>query len=130
MRRPEEVGVQISVGTLHIVHIGRDTVEQTANMIVRVVAEAMAALAHHSELLGVLAHVVAHHEERSLDAVVVEDIEHPRRYLWYGAVVEGEVYGALLSIHTPKGLGIEPSEEYGGLLDDHLYVLFLLGYSP
>ena len=66
-----------------------------------------------------LANVVAHHEERGLHAVAVEDIEHPGGDFGNGAVVESEIHRALRRIHPPQGVGIEPTEKKGGLFDDH-----------
>jgi hypothetical protein len=62
-------------------------------------------------VVGLLDHavavgVVAHHEERRLGAVLVEDVEHALGVL-RGAVVEGEVDGLLaVVLEAPVGLGV------------------------
>ena len=51
----------------------------------------MAAALDFLEQLGMTAHVVADEKEGGLDAVVVEQVEHPGRDLGNRAVVESEV---------------------------------------
>ena len=119
MGRTEQIGVQILIGLLDVAHIRADAVQMTADVVECVVAQAVTAGFHHFKLGGMLANVVAHHEERGLHAVAVEDIEHPGGDFGNGAVVEREVDRALRRIHPPQGVGIEPTEKKGGLFDDH-----------
>ena len=54
-----------------------------------------------------------------LDAVMIEYVENPRRYLGYRAVVKGRVNGAFVLVHPPQRVGIQPAQEPGGLFDYH-----------
>lgn len=119
MRRAEQVGVQILVGLVHIAHIRAYAVQQSAYVVVSVVAQSVPAAFHHLELLGVLAYVVAHHKEGGFDAVVVEHVEHPGCHLGYGAVVESEVYGPFVLVHAPQGARVQPAQYAGRLFDYH-----------
>ena len=74
MGRTEEVCLEIDVGLVHIAEVGGDAVAQAADVVERVVAEAVAARLHHFKFGGMLADVVADHEEGGLDAVVVEHV--------------------------------------------------------
>ena len=115
----EKIGVQIFVGPLHIAHIRADAVQMSADVVESMVAQTMAAGFDHFKDIGMLANVVAHHEERGLHAVTVEDIEHPRGGFGDGAIVESEIHRAFRRIHPPQSVGIEPTEKKGGLFDDH-----------
>ena len=92
--------LQIAVGSEVFAAEASDVVEG-------VVADAVAALHHHAEHLGMLADVVAHHEEGGFDVVLVQQIEYPGRDYGDRAVVEGQVNGLFIGIHPPQGAGIE-----------------------
>ena len=103
---------------------------QAANVVEGVVAEAVACGAHHFKFLGMLANVVAHHEEGGAYVVVAQDVEHPRRDFWNGSVVESEVDSALVGVHPPEGVGVEPAKEAGRLFDNHFSSISLVMAGP
>jgi hypothetical protein len=75
-------------------------------MVVRVVADAVP-LSHHTLIeFGIFPDVITHHEERSLDTVFLQYVEHERRSLWYRTVVEGQIDSLFSTIHAPKSLWI------------------------
>ena len=119
--RTKEVGVEIFVGLLGVLLVFEETVAQAAYMIKGVVAQAVARRAHHLKLFGMLAYIVAHHEEGGVDVVMAQHIKHPRGDLGDGAIVEGEIYGALVGVHSPKSAGIKPAEEAGWLFYKHVW---------
>lgn len=104
--------LQIAVG-------GEVFAAEAADVVEGVVADAVAALHNHAELLGMLADVVAHHEEGGFDAVLVQQVEHPRGYYGDGTVVKSQINGFLVGIHPPQSAGVEFAEQFGGLLDEH-----------
>lgn len=93
VRRAEEVGGEVAVGLVDIGDISFSTFLESLDMVESVVAYAMSALHDHLVLIGVLAHIVAYHEEGGFDAVFVEHIEHPRSDLGNRTIVKGKVYG-------------------------------------
>lgn len=105
----EEICVEIFVGFVYVAHVRAYAVAQSADVVERVVSEAVAACFDHLEDVGVFAYVVAHHEKRGLHAIVVKHVKHPGRYFGYGAVVEGEIHGVLFGFYAPKGSWVEPA---------------------
>ena len=47
-----------------------------------------------------------------------------------GSVVEGEVYSALVGVHPPEGVGVEPAKEAGRLFDNHFSSISLVMAGP
>ena len=117
--RTHVVAVDIGIGLLHVVAVLPDGMAQTDNVVVGVVAHLMAFIDNLLIELRVLAHVVAHHEECCLYAVLPEHVEDEWRCLRDGAVVEGQVDCLLVTVHPPVGFRIEPAEVDGGLLNNH-----------
>ena len=78
-------------------------------MVERMVAHLMALSLNALKELGVFPDVVAHHKEGGFDAIFAQRVQNERRSLGYGAVVEGQVDGPLVSVHTPRGPWVEPS---------------------
>lgn len=93
VRRTEKVGGEVAVGLVDIGDVSLGALLESLEVVEGVVAYAVSALHDHLVLIGMLAHIVAHHEEGGLDAVLVQYIKYPRRNLGYGAVVKGKVYG-------------------------------------
>ena len=119
VRRSEEVGVQILIRFVHVVEIGGDAVAKSADVVERVVAEAVSSGFDHLKDLGMLPNVVADHEEGGFDAIFVEHVQHPWRDLGNGTVVKREIDSLFLSVHAPQGVWIKPTQENCGLLDNH-----------
>ena len=117
--RTEEIGAEVAVGLVDIGNVPISMLPESLEVIKSVIAYAVASLDNHLVLVGVLAHIVAHHEEGGFDAVLVQHVEHPRGDLGDGAVVEGEVYGPLRWIHPPACTGIQLADELWGLLNEH-----------
>ena len=95
VRRTKEVGAEVTVCLVDIGHIMIGMFCHPLEVVVGVVAYAVATLDDHLELVGMLTHIVTHHEESGLDAVLVQHIKHPRGDLWDRAIIKGEVYGTL-----------------------------------
>ena len=93
------------------------------DVVVGVVAYAVPIIDYHLVDLGVLAHVVAHHEKGGLDAFALKEAEYPRGHQGDGTVIEGEIDGLLLGIDAPQCLRIEAAEQVGYLLDEHGQVI-------
>ena len=79
---------------------------ESANVIEGVITYAMTCLYHLTVHLGMLAHIVAHHKEGGLDALVGKHLKDKRRSLGDWAVVEGEIYSLLVTVHSPSSPGI------------------------
>ena len=76
-------------------------------MIECVIANAMSCSLDHLKLLGVFPHIVANHEESSLDAVMVEHLKHTWSDVGDWAIVKGEVHSPLLRLDSPESLETE-----------------------
>ena len=86
--RPHEVAAYVGVGLLHVVAVVVQRVAESADMVVCMVAYLMAFVDDAPEEVGIFPHVVAHHEEGGLDAVVAQRVEDEGCRLGNGAVVE------------------------------------------
>ena len=84
-----------------------------------VVAESVSATAHFFKDFWIFSDIIAHHEKRRFDVVLIQHIEHPRRHLRDGAIVKGEINRMVIGIHTPESIWIEPTEKKSGLFDNH-----------
>ena len=62
-----QIGMEIGIGLLYIIAIVADGVTDTTDVVVGMVANAMALADHSLVELRVFAHIVAHHEEGGLD---------------------------------------------------------------
>ena len=102
-----------------ILQIGLCRVLKAPDVVEGVVAHAVSLLHYHPEDIGILADVVAHHEERGLDAVPCQQVEHPGGYRGDGPVVEGEVDGVLFGLYPPQGRGVELADKLGRLFYQH-----------
>ena len=112
--------------------VGDGPVLETAEVVVGVVADSMALLHDLAEELGMLLDVVSHDEKCGLHAVSGERIEQEGRGLGNGSVVEGQIDRLFRRIHSPRGLWIEPSQPFRGLLDNHLapqFTNFILTFA-
>ena len=78
VRRAEEVGGEVAVGLVDIGDVSLGALLESLEVVEGVVAYAVAALHDHFVLIGMLAHIVAHHEEGGLDVILVQYIKHPR----------------------------------------------------
>ena len=87
--RSEKVGVNIGIRLVNVADIFACGVPHTAIMVESVVAKAMPPVFHHLKDVRILSHVVAHHEKRCLDVVVVKDVEHSGRNLWDRPIIKG-----------------------------------------
>ena len=75
-------------------------------MIESVVTYMVSTLHDHFVYIGVFAHVVTHYKESSLDAVLVQHIQHPRCDLGYGTVIKGKIYRMLFRIFPEDAFGV------------------------
>ena len=127
MGRTEQAGVQHLVGFIGIFQVGVAGVTCPTDMVVGVVAYAVTVVHHHLVDLGVLAYIVAYHEERGLDTFTAQQTEYPRGDEGDGPIVEGEINGLLLWVDAPQGLRIEAAEDTWYLLDDHGRLFYTVG---
>ena len=111
MGRPEQVRVQVFVGFFRIGQVVLGPVLEATDVVERMVADAVSPFHYPPEFLRMLPHVVAHHEEGSLDAVMVQQVQYPGSDPGYWTIVECQVHRFLLRIHAPQGPWVEPSEQ-------------------
>ena len=102
-----------------VFQIGFCGVLKSPDVIEGMVANAVTLLHYLTEFVGMLADVVAHHEERGLDIVLRQQIEHPGCHLGDGAIVESEVDSMLLGLYPPQGRGVELADKLGRLFYQH-----------
>ena len=91
VRRAEEVGVDVGVGLLDVVAVLVERVAYAADVVVGVVAYLVALVDDALVEFGVLAHVVADHEECGVDAVLAQCVEDEWRSLRDWTVIEGQI---------------------------------------
>lgn len=89
--RTEEVGVYVGVGLLDVVAVLVERMAYASDVVVGVVAYLVPLVNDALEQVRVLAHVVAHHEEGGVDAVLAEHVEDEGRGLRDWTVVEGQI---------------------------------------
>ena len=117
--RTEEISMEIFVSAFDIAHITTDTVEMPRDVVEGVVPESVSATAHFFKDFWIFPDIIAHHEKRRFDVVLIQHIEHPRCHLRDGAIVKGEINRMVIGIHTPESIWIEPTEKKSGLFDNH-----------
>ena len=88
----EIAGLDKAVGLLGVVDIRFQPVLESTEMMKRMIAYLMASLDDPSVQIGILAHIVAHHEERGLGPISLKSVEDERRSLGDGTVIEGQIY--------------------------------------
>jgi ApbE superfamily uncharacterized protein (UPF0280 family) len=91
VRRTEEVGVDIGIGLLDVVAVFVEGVADTADVVVCVVSNLVTFGEDALVEVRVLAHVVAHHEEGGVYAVLTEYIEDKGGSLGDWTVIEGQI---------------------------------------
>ena len=101
MGRTHEVGLQVGIGFFYIVAVFVDGVTETADMVVRVIADAVSFINDTLVQLGVFPGIVANHEKGCLDAIALQHVENEWRGLWYRTVIEGQVHRPFVAVHTP-----------------------------
>ena len=101
MGRTDKVGMQIGIGLLDIIAVLTDGVREPSDVVVGVIADAMPLVDDTLVELGILTRIVAHHEEGGLDAIALQHVEYPGRGLRNRPVVEGQIDGLLVTVHTP-----------------------------
>ena len=74
---------------------------EATDVVVGVITDAMPFVDHTLEDVGVFAHVVAHHEEGRLDTIPSQHVQDEWRGFGDGPVVESQIDGLLLRVHTP-----------------------------
>ena len=114
------VAVDVGIGFLNVVAVFLDGVSEPDHVVMSVVAYLVTFIDDALIELGMLAHVVTHHEECGLDTERFESIEDEGGSLGNGTVVEGQIDSLLVTIHSPIGFRIKPPQVYGGLLYKHL----------
>ena len=121
MGRTHQVGMEQVVGLFNVVQIAAYAVTHTANVVIGMVAYTVPRILDHPVNVGILAHIVAHHEEGGFDAVLRKQVKDAGRYFGNGPVVEREIDSLHIRIHTPEGVGIDVAEPVGRLFYEHLF---------
>ena len=123
--RTDVAAVDIGIGLFHVVTVFLDGVSKADDVVVGMVAHLMAFVDDALVEFRVFAYVVTHHEERGLDTELFKSVEDERSRLGDGTVVEGQIDGLLVTVHSPVGFRIKPPQVYGRLLYKHLILLFI-----
>ena len=90
----------------HVVTVFLDGMTDATDVIVGVVTHLMPLRLDALIQFRILPDIVAYHKERSLRPVFFENVEDEGRCLWDGAVVEGQIDGLLVTVHSPIGFRI------------------------
>lgn len=97
----EQVRVYQLVGAIGIVGVSVYRVLETADVVVGVVAHAMACFNDLLIQFGMLFYVLAYHKEGGTNVVMGKCFKDKGGRLGDGTVVEGEINAALMLIHSP-----------------------------
>lgn len=119
VRRTEKPALDKIMGIEYVTHIFLGRCRHALHMVHGVVTHLVSPTPQLLKKIRVASHVIAHAEKGSLYRIIVEYIEHPRRNLRYGPVVERKIDGLLVSRNTPNGLGEEHTVKKRGLLYKH-----------
>lgn len=131
VRRAEERAVDQGVGHSDVAHVLPAAGVHALKVVHGVVAEAVTTPPDLIKQLRVPPDIVAHHEEGGLDVVLVKYVKHPRRDLWNGAVIEGEIdHLAVAVLDAPSGLGEKEAIEQGRLFYEHGQRVLWLNLFP
>ena len=106
MRRSDQIGVEVLVGLLDVLQILRSGMAKSAQVVEGVIAQAVSVCHDLSEDVGMLADIVAHHEESRPHLIFTKHLKHPGRHLGDGAVVKGQIDSTLLGMDAPECLRI------------------------
>ena len=97
----EEVCVEDFVGLLGIGQIVPRLPSEAADVIIRMVTDAVASATHLFEQVGILVGIVSHHEVGGLGPKAIQHIECKRRSLRDRAVIKSEIDGPVLGVYSP-----------------------------
>ena len=86
--------------------IGGGPMLEAAEVMVGVIAHAMAFVQNLAVKVGIFRHVIAHHEERCLHVVATQGVQQKGRRLRNGSIVERQVNCVFVWIHSPDGVRI------------------------
>ena len=120
VRRAHQSTVDICVGLLNIVAILFDGMAYATDVIVGVVAYLMTFIQNPFEELWILTHIIAYTEEGSFNTFIAQDVEDKWRGLGDGTVVERQIDCVFVTVHSPQGIRIKPSEVYRWLFYEHV----------
>ena len=91
---------------LHIRHILLKGVVPSFEMVVSMVAYGVTGSYHLGKNLRMFVYILAHHEERSLHAVLSQYIQHFRRHLRYRTVIESQIDRFTRTKHSVRVKGM------------------------
>ena len=127
--RSEEMGVDELVGLDDIEGIGNAHVLERTQVVEGMVAHLVALLNDAVVQVMVSQHVLAHHKEGGAHSELPQRVENKGCGLRERAVVEREIDGLLVRVHSPHGFRVKPAQKRRGLLDKHDYPS-ALGSTP
>lgn len=120
VRRPEQFAVDKHICFLDIGKVCFGTIGESRDMVHGMIANTMSACLDLLEDSPVAGYIITHTEESSLDAITVENIEHPRRNLGRRSVIECQIDALWLRWKPPKCARCHyDASQCGWLLDEH-----------
>lgn len=117
--RAEERAGHHFTALLHIVEVVGRVCFPTVQVVERVVSRRVAFGQKALENGGMFPHIVADTEKSSLRAVVAQCVQHPRRSLRNGAVIEGKKHLLFRCGDVPRIIGQERLDETGSFGQIH-----------
>ena len=75
-------------------------------MVEGMVTDAVSPLHNHLEFIRVLTDIVTYHKEGGFYVVFVKQVEYPRSNFGDRPVIESQIDGSLVRVHSPYGAGI------------------------
>lgn len=119
--RTEKSGRDEGSGLLDVAEIIPRPIAQTLDMIKGMIAHTMPPFDDHPKNLGMLADIIANHEESSFHTIAVQDVQDPRRNFGNRSVIKSQVNTFGRCGETPEGMGEKEAVEGGRLLDKHAF---------
>ena len=120
--RTEILWVNQVICLVGVLHIRLQGMANATHVIVCVISNLMSLCLYAFIEMRVLADIVTYHEESCLYPILCQSVKDKGGGFWNRSVVKGEINRMLPWIHSPKCFGIDPTEPYSRLFNNH--------YSP
>ena len=111
--------VDIGIASLRIIAVFMQRVTESAHVVMSVITHLMTSVDNLLIEFRIFTHIVAHHKERGFHVELLECLENKRCSLGDRTIIEGQVNCLLMTVHSPKCFGIEPTQIDGWLFDNH-----------
>jgi len=97
------------VGPLCVIGVRFDGVLSPTHVVIGMISHPMPSIYNALVQFGIAFNVLANHKEGGTSPKLSQRFENERGGFGYWAIVESEVNGTVVLIHTPQGMRIKPT---------------------